>query len=166
MIELDGEKYLDGDEASNLLGVKMSTLYTYVSRGILKSYKQGIKRQRLYKQAELESLLRLQPGDTPSPISTTKQSTEETSESSKGHTCNASLHSNDLLQIEAYVIDFSASAKRCTPIRISSSLNAVLPRSKPWEFHSSMRNVDFICLLGSLYVSYFIQWLSIANMSI
>src|SRR5205823_6187477 len=81
-------------------------------------------------------------------------------------TCNASLHSNDLLQIEAYVIDFSASAKRCTPIRISSSLNAVLPRSKPWEFHSSMRNVDFICLLGSLYVSYFIQWLSIANMSI
>ena len=85
MIELDGEKYLDGDEASNLLGVKMSTLYTYVSRGILKSYKQGIKRQRLYKQAELESLLRLQPGDTPSPIST-KQSTEETSESSKGHT--------------------------------------------------------------------------------
>ena len=62
MIELDGEKYLDGDEASNLLGVKMSTLYTYVSRGILKSYKQGIKRQRLYKQAELESLLRLQPG--------------------------------------------------------------------------------------------------------
>ena len=57
MIELDGEKYLDGDEASNLLGVKMSTLYTYVSRGILKSYKQGIKRQRLYKQAELKEIL-------------------------------------------------------------------------------------------------------------
>ena len=75
MIELDGEKYLDGDEASNLLGVKMSTLYTYVSRGILRSYKQGIKRQRLYKQAELESLLRLRPSDTPSPISTTRQST-------------------------------------------------------------------------------------------
>ncbi len=85
MIELNGEKYLDGDEASNLLGVKMSTLYTYVSRGILKSYKQGIKRQRLYKQTELESLLRLQPSDTPSPISTTKQSKEETSESNKGH---------------------------------------------------------------------------------
>ena len=86
MKELDGEKYLDGDEASNLLGVKMSTLYTYVSRGILKSYKQGIKRQRLYKQAELESLLRLRPSDTPSPITTTKQSTEETSKPSKGHT--------------------------------------------------------------------------------
>ena len=86
MIELDGEKYLDGDEASNFLGVKMSTLYTYVSRGILKSYKQGIKRQRLYKQAELESLLRLRPSDTPSPISTTKQFVEETPDSSKGRT--------------------------------------------------------------------------------
>jgi excisionase family DNA binding protein len=86
MIELDGEKYLDGDEASSLLGVKMSTLYTYVSRGILRSYKQGIKRQRLYKQAELESLLRLRPSDTPSPIPTTKQSTEETYDSIKEHT--------------------------------------------------------------------------------
>jgi len=85
MIELEGEKYLDGDEASNLLGVKMSTLYTYVSRGILRSYKQGIKRQRLYKQAELESLLRLRPSDTPSLIATTKQSMQ-TSESVKGHT--------------------------------------------------------------------------------
>src|SRR5438552_14386668 len=86
MIELEGEKYLDGDEASNLLGVKMSTLYTYVSRGILRSYKQGIKRQRLYKQAELEALLRLRPSDTPSPISTNKQSMEGTSASTKGHT--------------------------------------------------------------------------------
>ena len=86
MIELDGEKYLDGDEASNFLGVKMSTLYTYVSRGILKSYKQGIKRQRLYKQEELESLLRLRPSDTPSPISTTNSSTDETSEPVRGRT--------------------------------------------------------------------------------
>jgi excisionase family DNA binding protein len=65
MIELDGENYLDGQEASHLLGVKTSTLYAYVSRGILKSYKQGIKRQRLYKQAELEALLRLRPSDMP-----------------------------------------------------------------------------------------------------
>ena len=86
MIELEGEKYLDGGEASNLLGVKMSTLYTYVSRGILKSYKQGIKRQRLYKQAELEALLRLRPSDAPSPVSTPKQSTEETSPSNKERT--------------------------------------------------------------------------------
>jgi excisionase family DNA binding protein len=65
MIELDGEHYLDGAEASRLLGVKTSTLYAYVSRGLLKSYKQGIKRQRLYKQAELEALLQLRPSDTP-----------------------------------------------------------------------------------------------------
>lgn len=61
MIELEGEKFLDGREASHLLGVKLSTLYSYVSRGILRSYRQGIKRQRLYKQAELEALLRLRP---------------------------------------------------------------------------------------------------------
>ena len=63
MIELNGENYLDGREASHLLGVKLSTLYTYVSRGVLRSYKQGIKRQRLYKQTELEALLRLRPSD-------------------------------------------------------------------------------------------------------
>jgi hypothetical protein len=72
MIELEGEKYLDGDEASAMLGVKLATLYAYVSRGILRSYKQGIKRQRLYKQSELESLLRLRPGDTPSPTTSAK----------------------------------------------------------------------------------------------
>jgi hypothetical protein len=72
MIELNGENYLDGQEASLLLGVKTSTLYTYVSRGLLKSYKQGIKRQRLYKQAELEALLQLRPSnDTASPSVTT-----------------------------------------------------------------------------------------------
>ena len=77
MIELEGEQYLDGDEASNFLGVKLSTLYAYVSRGILKSYKQGIKRQRLYKQSELEALLRLRPGDAPSPANTTKAASED-----------------------------------------------------------------------------------------
>ena len=71
MIELEGERYLDGDEASAMLGVKLSTLYAYVSRGILHSYKRGIKRQRLYKQSELDALLRLRPGDAPSPASTT-----------------------------------------------------------------------------------------------
>jgi len=68
MIELEGEKFLDGREASHLLGVKLSTLYSYVSRGILRSYRQGIKRQRLYKQEELEELLRLRPS-TSSPSS-------------------------------------------------------------------------------------------------
>jgi citrate synthase len=71
MIELNGETYLDGGEACRLLGIKVSTLYTYVSRGILKSYKQGIKRQRLYKRAELEALLELRPSSDPAPLTDT-----------------------------------------------------------------------------------------------
>src|SRR3954465_13025192 len=47
MVVLDGEEYLTVDEAAALLGVKRATLYAYVSRGILKSYKQGMKRARL-----------------------------------------------------------------------------------------------------------------------
>lgn len=76
MIELDGENYLDGIEASRLLGVKTSTLYAYVSRGLLKSYKQGIKRQRLYKQTELEALLQLRPSDTPLPTASSNEQAE------------------------------------------------------------------------------------------
>jgi citrate synthase len=73
MVELNGENYLDGVEASHLLGVKLSTLYTYVSRGILKSYKQGIKRQRLYKQTEIEALLQLRPSTDMVPTSVPEQ---------------------------------------------------------------------------------------------
>ncbi|MBV9257697.1 MAG: helix-turn-helix domain-containing protein [Ktedonobacteraceae bacterium] len=76
MIELNGENYLDGHEASHLLGVKLSTLYTYVSRGVVRSYKQGIKRQRLYKQAELESLLELRPSSDEEPLSSEAQEEE------------------------------------------------------------------------------------------
>ncbi len=63
MIELNGENYLDGREACHMLGIKISTLYTYVSRGVLRSYKQGIKRQRLYKKAELDALIQLRPSN-------------------------------------------------------------------------------------------------------
>jgi citrate synthase len=73
MVELNGENYLDGIEASNLLGVKLSTLYTYVSRGVLRSYKQGIKRQRLYKRAEVEALLQLRPSADALPTSDLEQ---------------------------------------------------------------------------------------------
>jgi citrate synthase len=61
MVLLDGEEYLTGEEAAALLGVKRETLYAYVSRGLLKSYRQGIKRQRLYRRSEIEALLRLAP---------------------------------------------------------------------------------------------------------
>jgi excisionase family DNA binding protein len=70
VLELNGENYLDGHEASHLLGVKLSTLYAYVSRGMVRSYKQGIKRQRLYKKAELEALLELRPSNDPLSSST------------------------------------------------------------------------------------------------
>ena len=56
---LEGEEYLTVEEASRLLGVKPETLYAYVSRGILRSYRQGIKRQRLYRRAEVDALVRL-----------------------------------------------------------------------------------------------------------
>ena len=65
MVVLDGEEYLTGDEAAALMGVKRETVYAYVSRGLLKSYRQGIKRQRLYRRAEVESLLRLAPSGDP-----------------------------------------------------------------------------------------------------
>jgi len=61
MVTIDGDEYLTGDEAAGLLGVKRETLYAYVSRGLLKSYRQGMKRQRLYRRAEVEGLLRLTP---------------------------------------------------------------------------------------------------------
>ena len=61
MVLLDGEEYLAGEEAAALLGVKRETLYAYVSRGLLRSYRQGIKRQRLYRRADVEELLRLAP---------------------------------------------------------------------------------------------------------
>jgi len=60
MVVLDGEEYLTVDEAAALLGVKRATLYAYVSRGILKSYKQGMKRARLYRRAEVAALVRLE----------------------------------------------------------------------------------------------------------
>ncbi|HEX3175284.1 MAG TPA: helix-turn-helix domain-containing protein [Methylomirabilota bacterium] len=62
---VDGEEYLTVDEAADVLGVKPATLYAYVSRGVLKSYRQGSKRQRLYRRAEVEALRRLDRGAPP-----------------------------------------------------------------------------------------------------
>lgn len=60
MMEAEGD-YLTADQAARLLGIKRATLYAYVSRGILRSYRQGIKRGRLYLRAEVERLLRVAP---------------------------------------------------------------------------------------------------------
>src|SRR5919202_4436804 len=62
MVEIDGTGYLTVEEACALMGVKPATIYAYVSRGTLRSYKQGIKRQRLYREDEIKALMEIQPG--------------------------------------------------------------------------------------------------------
>ena len=58
---IQGEEYLTVEEAAELMGVKPATLYAYVSRGILRSYRQGMKRQRLYRRADIDDLIRVVP---------------------------------------------------------------------------------------------------------
>lgn len=60
---IDGVEYLDGDEAVALLGVKKATLYAYVSRGLLSSFRQAVGRKRLYRRADIDSLCELRPAD-------------------------------------------------------------------------------------------------------
>jgi excisionase family DNA binding protein len=59
MIVMNGEEFLTAKETCALLGVKPATLYAYVSRGLLRSYRQGIKRMRLYRRHEVEKLTQL-----------------------------------------------------------------------------------------------------------
>ncbi len=61
MIEIDGVEYLTVREVCDLLEVKPATIYAYVSRGILPSFKQGIKRQRLYRADDIRQLITLRP---------------------------------------------------------------------------------------------------------
>lgn len=61
MINIDGIEYLTATEAATLLGVKITTLYAYASRGRLLSYRRGIKRERFYRRDEVEALLELRP---------------------------------------------------------------------------------------------------------
>jgi excisionase family DNA binding protein len=63
MIVMDGEVFLTAQEACEILRIKPATLYAYVSRGMLGSYRQGIKRTRLYRRAEIERLTRLRGPD-------------------------------------------------------------------------------------------------------
>jgi citrate synthase len=67
MLIIGGEEYLTVEEAAGRLGVKPATLYAYVSRGVLQSYRQGRGRQRLYRRLDLDALRRLQPSGTPAP---------------------------------------------------------------------------------------------------
>ncbi len=61
VVWIEEEAYLTALEVCALLSVKPQTLYAYVSRGVLHSYRQGKRRQRLYLLREVESLLRLRP---------------------------------------------------------------------------------------------------------
>jgi len=54
--------WLSSEAAAERLGVSRATLYAYVSRGLLRSYRQGIKRHRLYRRVEVEGLLTFGPG--------------------------------------------------------------------------------------------------------
>jgi excisionase family DNA binding protein len=58
-----GVEYLDVAEATALLGVKRATLYAYVSRGVLQSYRMGVGRARLYRRDEVEALRAVRPSD-------------------------------------------------------------------------------------------------------
>ena len=61
---IDSENYLTATEAAGLLGIKPATLYAYVSRGLLCSYREGIKRRRLYREDELRRILHLRPSSS------------------------------------------------------------------------------------------------------
>jgi excisionase family DNA binding protein len=61
----DGVEYLDVDEAARLLGVKKATLYAYVSRGLLQSFRQGVGRKRFYRREDIETLQVVRPSDEP-----------------------------------------------------------------------------------------------------
>lgn len=58
---IDGQEFYSRDEACAALGVKPATLYAYVSRGLLRSYRQGLKRERLYRRSEVEALRTFDP---------------------------------------------------------------------------------------------------------
>jgi excisionase family DNA binding protein len=61
MVTIDGVDYLSAAEACALLAIRPATLYAYVSRGRLRSYRQGMRRQRLYRREEVEALVALNP---------------------------------------------------------------------------------------------------------
>jgi citrate synthase len=63
VLEVQGDVYLTSGEACEMLGVKASTLYAYVSRNVLASYRQGIRRERLYRLEDIEDLLRVVPAE-------------------------------------------------------------------------------------------------------
>ncbi|MGH7949613.1 MAG: citrate/2-methylcitrate synthase [Candidatus Binataceae bacterium] len=56
MRESDRGRMLTSAEAAGKLGVKLGTLYAYVSRGWLRSYRRKVGRQALYRRTDVEAL--------------------------------------------------------------------------------------------------------------
>jgi len=52
----EGPQMLTAAEAAAQLGVKLGTLYAYVSRGWLKSYRRRVGREALYRRSDIEAL--------------------------------------------------------------------------------------------------------------
>jgi citrate synthase len=52
------EGMLDSEQAARRLGVKLATLYAYVSRGVIESHRSGDNRRRLFVAEDVEALAR------------------------------------------------------------------------------------------------------------
>lgn len=61
MVSVQGEEYYTAEEACRVLGVRLATLYSYVTRGLVTSYRQSIRRHRLYLRSEVDALLEVTP---------------------------------------------------------------------------------------------------------
>lgn len=61
VVSIAGEEYYTAEEACAVLGVKLATLYAYVNRGLIRSYRQQVRRQRLYRKDEIDALLAVTP---------------------------------------------------------------------------------------------------------
>ena len=55
--EADRPRMITADEAAAQLGVKLGTLYAYVSRGWLRSYRRRVGRQVLYRRDDIEATI-------------------------------------------------------------------------------------------------------------
>ena len=64
-IDIDGVAYVTSADACALLDVKPATLYAYVSRGRIASWRRGTGRSRLYRLADLERMTSLAPSSPP-----------------------------------------------------------------------------------------------------
>ena len=63
MIEINGVAFFSADEAASALGVKVATLYAYASRGLIRPYRQGTRRTRLYRREDVEAMRELEPAN-------------------------------------------------------------------------------------------------------